>query len=143
MASLWLLPDWLHAGASGADDEPQGVLSPLSGGRSVSAPTAWLQAGSRQPGTDTLAAAAREYLKVEHPHLTSPFPAIIQCLVRPLSPRRIPPEQAIVIDENDPAQHPPSIDPSLAVALGKIRRQALHLLIRQPIQAPCSVFSGA
>jgi hypothetical protein len=41
-----------------------------------------------------------------------------------------PPAQAIPVDEYDPAQDPPIIDPGLAMALGKIRRQTRHLLVR-------------
>lgn len=46
----------------------------------------------------------------------------------------IPPAQAVPIDEDDPWQNPPVIGPWLAVSRGKIRRQPLHLLVRQPIQ---------
>lgn len=43
------------------------------------------------------------------------------------------PAQPVPVDEDDPAQHPFVVDPWLAMALGKIRRQPRHLLVRQPL----------
>jgi len=43
--------------------------------------------------------------------------------------------QPVAIDENDPAQHPPIIDPGLAVVLGKIQRKPRYLPADKPVQA--------
>ena len=48
--------------------------------------------------------------------------------------RRIPPAQAVEVDEDDPAQHSVVVNTRLAVGLGKITRQPSHPLVRQPIQ---------
>jgi hypothetical protein len=40
--------------------------------------------------------------------------------------------QAIAIDEDNTAQHPPVIDAWLAMALGKEWLQTRHLRVRQP-----------
>lgn len=42
------------------------------------------------------------------------------------------PPQAIAIDEDYATQHPPIIDPRLAMALRKEGLKPLHLLVRQP-----------
>lgn len=55
----------------------------------------------------------------EHAHFAPPFPAVIQCFVRPIFPRCISPTQAVPVDEDDPAQHPFVINPWLAVDFGK------------------------
>lgn len=78
----------------------------------------------------------------KHAHNTPTLPTIIERLVRPVLPGCIPPPQAIAIDKNDPAQNTAVINPTLAVALGKIRRKPRHMLICQPIkvahdQSPC------
>lgn len=70
----------------------------------------------------------------EYPHRAPPLPAVVQCLVRPVFLRRIAPTQAVPVDEDDPAQDPPVIDPRLSMTAGEIRRQTRHLLVRQPIQ---------
>lgn len=70
----------------------------------------------------------------EHAHFVPPFPAILQCLVRPVLSGSIPPAQAVPVDEDDPAQDPPIVNPGLAVAHGEIWRKARHLLVRQPKQ---------
>lgn len=59
----------------------------------------------------------------EQTHLGPPFPAIIQCLVRPVFSGRIPPAQAIPVDEDDPAQTRRSSTPGLPWLLGKYRER--------------------
>lgn len=54
----------------------------------------------------------------EDASLTSSLPAVVEGLVRPVGRQRIPPAQAVAIDEDDPAQHTAVIHPRLAVALG-------------------------
>jgi hypothetical protein len=70
----------------------------------------------------------------EYAHVAPSLPAVIQCLVRPVFPRRIPPAQAVPVDENDPAQNAPVIDLGLVVTLGEIGRRTYHLPVHQPIQ---------
>jgi len=52
--------------------------------------------------------------------------------MRAIFPRRIPPAQAIAIDEDNPTQHPSVIDPWLTGRLREARRKFAHLLIGQP-----------
>lgn len=60
------------------------------------------------------------------------LPAVVERLVRPVFPWRISPPQAITIDEDNPAQDTPVINPGLAVRLGEVRLQTRHLRIAQP-----------
>ena len=53
----------------------------------------------------------------EHTHLTPPFPAIVERLVRAVVAGRITPAQPIAVHENDAAQHPPVVNSWLAMAL--------------------------
>src|SRR3546814_16661102 len=64
---------------------------------------------------------------------TPPLPPVVQRLVRTIRARRITPPQPVAVDEDDPAQHPPIINPRLAMALGKVRLQKRHLLISEPV----------
>src|SRR3546814_4345818 len=61
---------------------------------------------------------------------TPPLPPVVQRLWRTIRARRSTPPQPVAVDEDDPAQHPPIINPRLAMALGKVRLQTRHLLIR-------------
>ena len=65
-------------------------------------------------------------------------------LVGAVFPGRIPPPQAIAIDEDNPAQDPSVIDPWLAVGLGKVGLQTRHLRVAQPeeIRHVTARFSG-
>lgn len=51
---------------------------------------------------------------------------------RAILPRRARPSQPIAIDEDNAAQHPPVIDPRLAMALRAERLKPLHLRVGQP-----------
>ncbi len=68
----------------------------------------------------------------EDPHVAPPLPTIVERLRRSIFSRGIAPPQAIAIDEDYPAQHPPIIYPRLAMAPWKERLQPLHLLFGQP-----------
>src|SRR3546814_10280520 len=68
---------------------------------------------------------------LEDTPFTPPLPPVVQRLVRTIRARRITPPQPVAVDEDDPAQHPPIINPRLAMALGKVRLQTRHLLIRR------------
>jgi hypothetical protein len=95
-----------------------------------------LQIGRVDHDRATLSLGAGQPL--HHPNedagFTPPLSAIVEYLVRPIGSRRIPPAQAVPIDEDDPAQHPTVIHPGPAVALGEEGFQPSHLLVRQPIQ---------
>lgn len=71
---------------------------------------------------------------IEHVHFAPPFPTIVQCLVRSVFSERIPPTEAVPVDEDDPVQDPPVINPGPALARGRIWRKARHLMVRKPIQ---------
>nr|GFC71591.1 hypothetical protein [Tanacetum cinerariifolium] len=57
----------------------------------------------------------------EHARLAPTLPAVVERLVGPVGAGCIAPAQAVAVDEHDAAQHPPVINPRLAVALGKER----------------------
>ena len=63
-----------------------------------------------------------------------PIPAIVQRLVYAVLLGRVPPPQAIVIDEDISASHAPIIDARLAVRPGEVGLQARHLRICQPVR---------
>lgn len=69
----------------------------------------------------------------EHPHRRPSLPAIAHGPWRPI-PGGIAPPQAVAVDEDDPARHPPVIDPWSAVALGKEGLTTRHPLDRQPAE---------
>ena len=77
---------------------------------------------SRQPGHDP----------GEDTPVAPSFPTVVERLVRAVFPRRISPPQAIAIDEDNPAQDTPVINPGLAARLGEVRLQTRHLRIAQP-----------
>src|SRR3546814_11608611 len=60
---------------------------------------------------------------LEDTPFTPPLPPVVQRLVRTIRARRITPPQPVAVDEDDPAQHPPILNPRLAMALGKVRLQ--------------------
>ena len=60
------------------------------------------------------------------------LPAVVERLCRTIFPGRIPPPQAIAIDEYNAAQHAAIIDPRLTMASGKEWLKPSHLLVRQP-----------
>ena len=66
------------------------------------------------------------------PHVTPPLPAIVEGLGRAILPRCVTPSQPIAIYKDNAAQHPPVIDPRLAMALREERLQPLHLLVGKP-----------
>ena len=70
----------------------------------------------------------------EQTHLAPPFSTIVEHLVRAVVAERITPAQCIAVHENDAAQHPPVVNSRLAMALGKVGRQARHLLVCQLVQ---------
>jgi hypothetical protein len=62
-----------------------------------------------------------------------PLPSVAEGLVRFVLPGRIAPAHYTAVYEDDAAQHPPIINPGLAVTPGKVRIEPRHLL-GQPIQ---------
>ncbi|SDX92243.1 hypothetical protein SAMN05444358_11635 [Ruegeria halocynthiae] len=56
-----------------------------------------------------------------------PLPAVVQGLVRPVLPGRIPPSQPIAVDEDNSTQNAPIINAWLAMGLGKEGLQTRHL----------------
>lgn len=54
----------------------------------------------------------------EDAFLAPPLPSAVERLMRTILLRRIPPTQAIAIDEDNAAQNPPAIDPRLTMRLG-------------------------
>lgn len=70
----------------------------------------------------------------EHAHAAPSDPAIVERLVRAVFTRRIPPPQAVAIDEYNPAQNTLVIDPRLAMRLRKVGPQPLHLRVAQPVK---------
>ena len=66
--------------------------------------------------------------------LAPTLPTTVEGLVRPVFCRRVLLPQAIAIDEDNAAQHPPGIDTRLAVGLRKEGLQLCHLRIAQPIK---------
>jgi hypothetical protein len=69
----------------------------------------------------------------ESAHLALALPAIVERPVRPILLRRIPPSRPVKNDENDAAQHRPSINARVAATFGKVRLQMRLLLVRQPV----------
>ena len=63
--------------------------------------------------------------------VVSPFPTVVEGLVRPVSGERIPPPQAIAIDTDNPARNAPVIDTLYAVALRNDELGTRNLRIRQ------------
>lgn len=74
----------------------------------------------KHPGEDTL--------------LTPALPPAVERLVRPALRRRIPPAQAVAIDEDYAAQHSFVVHTRLAVRLRKNGLQLGHLCIAQPVK---------
>jgi hypothetical protein len=70
------------------------------------------------PGEDTL--------------VPPPLPTVVEDLLGAVFSGRVPPPQAIAIDEDNPVQDPSVVDARLAVGLGKIGRQTRHLRVAQP-----------
>jgi hypothetical protein len=70
---------------------------------------------------DRLGRGARGSQPLHHADEDTPFvpplPTVVERLVGAILPRRIAPTQSVAVDENDTAQHPPVINPWLAVAL--------------------------
>src|SRR3546814_7740341 len=66
----------------------------------------------------------------EDAFVAPPLPAIVECLRRAMFTRRISPPQPIAVDEDDPAQNSPIINPLAAVALRKIGLKPSHLRVR-------------
>ena len=66
------------------------------------------------------------------PPLAPAFPPVVERLVGAIVLWRISPTQPIAIDEDNPAQNPPVIDPRLTMRLGEERGQACHLRVVQP-----------
>ena len=60
------------------------------------------------------------------------FPAIVERLVQAILLGRVLPTQPMVVDEDNPTQHTPIIDPWLVVGLREKGLKARHLRIRQP-----------
>ena len=66
------------------------------------------------------------------PLIAPPLPPVVEGLRRAILLWRITPPQAVAIDEDNPTQNPPVINPRLAVAFGKKGPQPRHLRFRQP-----------
>ena len=70
----------------------------------------------------------------EDPFLAPTLPTTVKRFVRPIGFGSVPPAQAIAIDEDNPAQDPPVIDPWFAVRLREDGGELGHLLIGQSEQ---------
>lgn len=70
----------------------------------------------------------------EDPHSAPADPAVIKRLVRTIGRRRVPPAQPIAIYKDNPAEHPPVINPRLAMRQRKERPDPRHLVFGQPIK---------
>jgi len=68
----------------------------------------------------------------EDAFLAPALPPAVERLVWPTGFRSVPPAQPVALDEDNSAQHPPAVDPWLAVRLRKERLQTRHLHIAQP-----------
>ena len=60
----------------------------------------------------------------EHALVAPPLPAVIERLCRTIFPRRIPPPQAVAIDEDNAAQYATVINPGSTMALGEKTAEA-------------------
>jgi len=67
----------------------------------------------------------------EDAFVAPPLPPAVECLVRVIGSRGIPTTQAVAIDEDNPAQYPPVIDPRLTMRLGKEEGQTCDLHVGQ------------
>jgi hypothetical protein len=70
----------------------------------------------------------------EYAFVDPPLPPAVERLVRSLGIGSVPPAQPIAIDEDNPAQNPPVINPRLAVRLREERGELGHLLVSQPVK---------
>jgi hypothetical protein len=77
-------------------------------------------------------AASPSIIRAKTPLSLHRFPAVVEGLGRAILLRRIPPTQAVAIDEDYPAQHPPVVDAGLAMRLREEGLEARYLRLGQP-----------
>jgi hypothetical protein len=86
-------------------------------------------------------AAASPHHANQTAHLIPASPAMVERLMPTIVYRCATPSQSVSIDENDATQHLAVINPRPPMAVRKIRPQARHLFICQPVQVVHSRFS--